>query len=127
MFIFPPLYLLIFIFASPYFYFPSSSATLGSPRGSNSSSDSELGNTKRDGSFFCIACRFLKQNKAKKMINATGAYKSYLCYALCYLQARFLSYIYPFTVKNFRLYVFLHFLKICEGGNPEATICFAVI
>ena len=122
------------------------SATLGSPRGSKPSSDSELRNTKTDDSFFCIACRFLNQNKAKKIINARGhvlptlgkllgesvniSYKWYLCYMLFVICKHVSCHIYPFTVKIFRLYVFVfffRFLKICEGGNPEATICFAVM
>ena len=52
-----------------------------------------------------------------------------MLFVICqtFLQARFLSYISFFTVKNFTQFFFFRFLKICEGGNPEATICFAVI
>ena len=106
----------------------------------------ELGNTKSNASFFCIACRFLKQNEAKEIINATGhvlpilgkllgesvniCYKSYLCYTLYYLSNIFESaflVIYIFLRLKIQTICFLRFLKISKGGNPEATICFAVI
>ena len=64
----------------------------------------------------------------------TISYKSYLCYALCYLPnisaSTFLVIYILLRLKISDMFFFgffFRFLKICEGGNPEAMICFAVI
>ena len=65
----------------------------------------------------------------------TICYESYLCYGLCYLPnistSTFLVIYILLRLKisdyMFFFFFFFRFLKICEGGNPEATICFAVI
>ena len=65
----------------------------------------------------------------------TISYKSYLCYALCYLPNNASTFLVIYILLRlkisdymfFLLFFFFRFLKICEGGNPEATICFAGI